>query len=102
MDKRILIAEIARKTNYAQWEVSKIVEPLFDEILRALESGENVNISNFGKFSLKYHKPKVAIHPKNRSQVQIPSKASVTFRATRKFKPTDETMDNLSKEAIQK
>ena len=40
MDKRILVAEIARKTDYAQWEVNKIVEPLFEEILRALENGE--------------------------------------------------------------
>lgn len=102
MDKRILVAEIARKTNYAQWEVNKIVEPLFEEILRALENGEEVNIANFGKFSLKYHKPKVTVHPKNRSQVQIPSKASVAFRATRKFKPTDETIDKLSKEAKKK
>ena len=27
--------------------------------------GKEVNIANFGKFSLKYHKPKVTVHPKN-------------------------------------
>lgn len=97
MDKRTLIAKIAKTTEYAQWEVTKIIEPLFDEILQALENGEEVNISNFGKFNLKYHKPKTALHPKKRLKVQIPPKASVSFKATRMFKPTEETMRTLAK-----
>lgn len=97
MDKRILIAEIAKMTNYAQWEVNKIVDTLFEEILKALENGDEVKIPNFGKFTLKYHKSKVALHPKNRLRVQIPHKASVVFKATRMFKPNDVAIDRLSK-----
>lgn len=99
MDKRKLIAQVAKKSGYAKWEVNKIIDPLFEAILDSLQNDEEIHINNFGKFALKYHKPKEVLHPKTRQRIEIPEKASVVFTQTRMFKPTDETMTVLKQQA---
>lgn len=99
MDRRKLIAQVAEKSGYAKWEVNKITEVLLGSIIEALEQGEEIHINNFGKFTLKYHKPKETLHPKTRQRIQIPEKGSIVFTQTRMFKPTDETIEALRKQA---
>lgn len=97
MDRRKLVAAVAKRTVYAKWEINQIVEPLLETIIEALQNGDEVALKNFGKFSLKYHKERETIHPKTQKRVKVPAKASVVFDATRMFKPTEETMEKLSK-----
>lgn len=99
MDRRKLVAQVAEKSGYAKWEVNKIIDPLLDAILESLQNGEEVHINNFGKFTLKYYKPKEVFHPKTRQRIQIPEKVSIIFTQTRMFKPTDETIEALRKQA---
>jgi nucleoid DNA-binding protein len=95
MDRRKLIAQVAEKSGYAKWEVNKITEVLLGSIVEAMEQGEDIRINNFGKFTLKYHKPKETLHPKTRQRIKIPEKVSIIFTQTRMFKPTDETIEAL-------
>lgn len=99
MDKRKLVAQVAKKSRYAKWEVNKIIDPLFEEMLDYLQNGEEIHINNFGKFALKYHKPKETLHPKTRQRIQIAEKVSIVFTQTRMFKPTDETIEKLREQA---
>lgn len=99
MDKRKLVAQVAEKSGYAKWEVNKIAEALLGSIFETLEQGEDIHINNFGKFTLKYHKPKETLHPKTRQRIKIPEKASIVFTQTRMFKPTDEAIEALRKQA---
>lgn len=99
MDKRKLVAQVAKKTGYAKWEVNKITEVLLGSVIEALEQGEEIRINNFGKYTLKYHKSKETLHPKTRQRIQIPEKVSIVFTQTRMFKPTDETLAGLRKQA---
>ena len=99
MDKRSIIAEVAKHTILKKWEINLLVDPLMETIIKALERGEEVHINNFGKFTLKYHKPKETLHPKTRQRIQIPEKISIVFTQTRMFKPTDEAIEALRKQA---
>lgn len=98
MDKRKLVAAVAKKTDYAKWEINKILEPLLETIIDALENGDEVALNNFGKFTLKHQKGKETIHPKTQQRIKVPPKVSVVFNATRMFKPTDETMKKFAKQ----
>lgn len=98
MDKRSIIAEIAKNSIFKKWEINLLVDPLLETIIKALKRGEEVHINNFGKFTLKYHKPKEVLHPKTRQRIQIPEKVSIVFTQTRMFKPTDETIEALRKQ----
>lgn len=99
MDKRKLVAQVAKKSGYAKWEVNKITEALLGSIIETLEQGEEIHINNFGKLTIKYHKPKETLHPKTRQRIKIPEKVSIIFTQTRMFKPTDETIEALRKQA---
>lgn len=102
MDKRKLVAEVARKSDYAVWEVNKIIEPLLETILTALENGEEVSLNNFGKFKLKHTKSKTIKHVRTKQSAKVPEKATIVFSQTRMFKPTKETMAELADQYQQK
>ena len=53
MDRRKLVAAVARKTDYAKWEINSLLTPLCESILTALQNGEKVAINEFGTFDLK-------------------------------------------------
>lgn len=96
MDKRKLVAEVAKKTIYTKREINEMIDPLFDAIIEALQNGDEVTINNFGKFAPKYHKSKETVHPTTRKRVTVQEKASVVFKATRMYKPTEEAMTKLA------
>ena len=101
MNKSELIKDLHKKLKqneiiYQKWELTPIVNSLLECILENLENGEEVHLMNFGKFSLKYHKPKETMRPKTRQRIQIPARASVVFKPTRLFKPSDKTVTGLA------
>ena len=85
MDKRKLVAEVARKTNYAKWEINSMFAPLCQSILAALQNGEKVAINEFGSFNLKVKKERAWVDPKTKRRKVIPAKVQVVFTATPKF-----------------
>lgn len=105
MNKLELIEELHKKLSkgdiiYQKWELKPIVDSFCESILEVLEKGEEVNLMNFGKFSLKYHKTKETLHPKTHQRVQIPARASVVFKPTRLFKPSEEAIIKLAEEKV--
>lgn len=63
-----------------------IIELFFEEIKLALEKGENVKISGFGKFNIKNKKPRPGRNPKTGVEVVITARRVVTFHASYKLK----------------
>ena len=101
MDKRKLVATAAKKSGYAVWEVNKIVEPFMEAILDTLQQGNDVTLYNFGKFKVKYIKPRRYKHPKSKEEGVIPARVEVAFKAARAFQVNEETMTKLVEEAEQ-
>lgn len=67
-------------------EAKEIVELFFEEIKRALESGEQVKISGFGKFELRDKSARPGRNPKTGEEIPITPRRVVTFRTGQKLK----------------
>ncbi|MEQ1620030.1 MAG: integration host factor subunit alpha [Methylococcales bacterium] len=67
-------------------EAKDIVELFFEEIKGALEKGEQVKISGFGKFELRDKKSRPGRNPKTGEEIPITARRVVTFRAGQKLK----------------
>lgn len=95
MDKRKLIANVARKTGYAKWEINSMLNSLCESMLSSLQNGEKVTINEFGTFSLKVKKKRVWVHPQTKERREIPERIQVVFTTTRKFTINDEAVCKL-------
>jgi len=63
-----------------------LVEAFFDQIRETLARGENVNISGFGKFTLRDKPQRPGRNPKTGEPIPISARRVVTFHASRKLK----------------
>lgn len=85
MTRSELIERIAAKMTNMTFdltlkEIEGIVSVFFDKITQTLVCGDRVEIRGFGAFSVRNRKPRVAINPKNKSKVEVPSKNIVHFK----------------------
>jgi integration host factor subunit alpha len=67
-------------------EAKDVVELFFEEIKAALEKGEQVKISGFGKFELRDKKSRPGRNPKTGEEIPITARRVVTFRSGQKLK----------------
>ncbi len=72
--------------NITKRDVGKIVQLFIDELCRALQEGNRVEIRGFGVLSTKLRKPKVARNPKTKAPVNIPPRRVPVFKASRLLK----------------
>lgn len=98
MDRRKLVAAVAQKTDYAKWEIDKILPLVCESILEALQNGEKVSISNFGTFDLKEKKEMIYFNPQTKQRRILPAKMQVVFHITPKFRMDKETTNKLINE----
>lgn len=81
MTRSELIEKIAAKMpNLTVKDVESIVSVVFEKLTSALASGDRVEIRGFGAFSVRTRKPRIAINPKNKTKVEVPSKNIVHFK----------------------
>lgn len=74
------------KVGFSQREGKEIVEAFFEEIRSALEKGESVGLSGFGKFQVRNKRQRPGRNPKTGREVPIAARRVVTFRASPKLK----------------
>lgn len=67
-------------------ETKEMVELFFEEIKLALETGEQVKISGFGKFELRDKSSRPGRNPKTGEEIPISARRVVTFRTGQKLK----------------
>ena len=63
-----------------------IVDSLFEIIMRNLEKGESVLLSNFGKFQIRYQWPRKGRNPNTGTPMLLDSRRIVTFNYSQKLK----------------
>lgn len=85
MTRSELVERIAAKMgnvtfNLTMKEIDSIVGVFFEKIIQTLVAGNRVEIRGFGAFSVRNRKPRIAINPKNKNKVQVPSKNIVHFK----------------------
>ncbi len=67
-------------------EAKELVEFFFEEVRRALESGDQVKLSGFGNFDLRNKNERPGRNPKTGEEIPITARRVVTFRPGQKLK----------------
>jgi integration host factor subunit alpha len=67
-------------------ESKDMVECFFEEIRKALETGDSVKLSGFGNFQLRAKPQRPGRNPKTGEEIPITARRVVTFHASQKLK----------------
>ena len=86
MTKADLVDSVASKTEISKDKAEEIVNGVFDDIIAALKSGEKVNISGFGTFSVSHRKARTGRNPKTGETIHIASSRAAKFKAGKTLK----------------
>ena len=70
LTKRDIVLDIYQKTSYPQKEVKEVVQLTLDAIARALSSGQNVELRNFGVFEIQVRKARIGRNP-NKPEIDV-------------------------------
>ncbi|MCK5708819.1 MAG: integration host factor subunit beta [Candidatus Aureabacteria bacterium] len=81
MTKREIVMKISSETGLTQVEVKRVVQRTFDLIIAALQSGDKVELRNFGVFQVKRRKKRLGRNPNKPEEViPIPEKNVPDFK----------------------
>jgi integration host factor subunit alpha len=83
--QRFLFPEFDYKPLTKQ-RASTLVDATFEIIKKKLENGEQVLISRFGKFKVKFKWARKGRNPKTGEQIILDSRRTVNFQASKKLK----------------
>jgi DNA-binding protein HU-beta len=83
---RDLTKVVAGKLEVTEGEAAKMVQATLDGIINALKAGEEVNLNNFGKFTVKVRPAHQARNPRTGATVEVPEKKNITYRTTWKIR----------------
>ena len=86
MNKSDLIGRIADSANVSRDTAGAVVQSTLDVITSALQSGEDVSIIGFGKFSISRSKAREGRNPRDGSPIQIQASNQVNFKAGKGLK----------------
>ena len=81
-----MINSIADQIGYTKNQSSEIVETILELMKSSLESGEDVLISNFGKFCVKEKGKRRGRNPATGKDMMLKSRKVVTFRWSGKLR----------------
>ena len=80
---RLDIIKSVAKVLTTKGEAALAVETAFETIRLALSRGEKVVVSNFGTFRVKSRQARVGRNPKTGTQVSVPARRGVRFKASK-------------------
>lgn len=93
MTKADLIEEVMRSTELPRKESETIVETIFENIIKALQGDDKVEIRGFGSFRTRQRRGRTGRNPKTGEKVAVPPKR-IPF-----FKPSKELKDYVNTES---
>lgn len=94
LTKRDMVLKIYEKTGFSQKEIRETVQLTLDAIADALIEGRNVELRNFGVFEVQVRKSRIGRNPnKPKTDVVIPKRAVVKFKAGKELKAKLESLD---------
>lgn len=86
MNKTELVQWIAKEAGISLTDARKAVEAIEKEIATALQRGEEVTISRFGRFSTIHRSARMGRNPKTGGVIEIQPTNVPTFKAARALK----------------
>ena len=86
MTKSDLIERLSTKAELTRPRAEELVDFLLNDVTEALKSGEKVNISGFGTFTVSTRKARTGRNPKTGEPIEIPASRSAKFKAGKTLK----------------
>ncbi len=86
MTKADLIDEVSRAVEMTRKDSESIVDTIFDSIVKALRSGEKIEIRGFGSFRTRQRQPRTGRNPKTGAKVDVPAKTIPYFKPSKELK----------------
>lgn len=81
MTKSELIQRLAERNPHLYMrDIEKIVDTIFDEVTKALEKGDRVELRGFGAFSVKEREARTGRNPRTGESVQVQAKRLPFFK----------------------
>jgi integration host factor subunit beta len=84
--KADLIEEVSRVVEVPANEAAINVELVFDKMVRALRSGDRVELRGFGSFNTRERRARTGRNPKTGAAVKVPAKKIAFFKPSRELK----------------
>lgn len=82
LTKQEIVERIAESNGYPKSQSSDILESLLEIIKRTLESGEDVLVSGFGKFTVNEKKARKGRNPATGEEMMLAPRKVVTFKCS--------------------
>ncbi|MEE9192791.1 MAG: integration host factor subunit alpha [Candidatus Aerophobetes bacterium] len=86
LTKAIIAEAISKKMSYSNKESLEMLDSLLEIMKQTLESGEDVLISGFGKFSVKEKMERKGRNPQNGQPMMIAPMKVLTFKYSGKLR----------------
>jgi DNA-binding protein HU-beta len=81
VNKTELIEQIAGRTDSSKAEAQRYVDTLEKVVTEVLKSGEEVQITGFGKFYVREQKAREGVNPQTKEKMRIPAQKVPAFSA---------------------
>ncbi len=86
MTKAELIEEVSRVVEMTRKDSEVIVEAILGSVVRALRTGDKIEIRGFGSFRTRSRQPRVGRNPKTGDRVEVPAKRIPYFKPSQDLK----------------
>ena len=86
LTKALIVEELFSKNIFSKVQSAQIIDTLFELMKQALQNGEDILISRFGKFSVKEKWPRTVRNPQTGQPMKLPGGKVVTFGCSRALK----------------
>ena len=86
MTKKELIDVVAEKTGTTKVSAKETVDTVFAAIAETLVNGETVDLSGYGKFTVKERAARKGVNPATKETIEIPASKVVSFKVAKALK----------------
>ncbi len=86
INKKALAEIVADRLDITKKHANEIIDIVFDEITEVLINGGKVDISGFGRFSVKVRNQRTGYNPVTKEAITVPSSKSPAFRPAKALK----------------
>ena len=93
MTRADLTEEVCQATEMPRKESDVVVCTILDSIVRALRSGDKVEIRGFGSFHTRQRRARIGRNPKTGARVEVPPKRIPFFKPSKELR---ELVDRLN------
>ena len=86
MTKADLVEEVAKVTDLPRKESEVVVETIFEHIIKALQTGDKIEIRGLGSFRTRQRQGRIGRNPKTGARVEVPPKRIPFFKPSKELK----------------